>query len=390
MSRPVDEQWMLRALELARLGEGLTRPNPPVGAVLIDRKGRLLGEAYHKKAGDLHAEAQLLRDAGARAKGATLYTTLEPCSTVGRTPACTDAVLASNVRRVVSGCLDPNPKHAGAGHRILRKHGVAVVEGVCEPDATALIEPFSKWVTTGVPMVTLKLGISLDGKIADARGRSRWITGKAAREAVQAWRRRADAILVGSGTARIDNPSLQPRPARRRRPLRVVVSTKCHLPSALTMFHDRAVGRTLVMTTKRASAASRRRIERTGAEVVVVRERAGQPSMQAVMKELGRRGLLHVFCEGGGEVAESLLKQQLVDQCLFFVSPVILGGKAAHPAIGGTGWSLAGAPRLDIQSVERCGEDLVIVTRPGTGEHALHGGNAPNPGSAGPKKKSKK
>lgn len=360
----VDEKWMRRAIHLARNGEGLTRPNPPVGGVLLDRKGTCIAEAWHRRAGGPHAEPQLLRKAGEAAKGGTLVVTLEPCSTHGRTPPCTEAILQAGVKRVVVGCRDPNPNHAGRGMRKLIREGVDVVTGVCKPEALALIEPFAAWTQRGIPFVTLKLATSLDGRIADANRQSQWITGKEARAEVHALRRRADAILVGSGTVRSDNPSLLPRPLRGRRPYRVVMSTTCALSPSAKIFTDTHQERTLVITTKRAPADRRAALERAGAEVLMVRERKGQPSLKATLRLLGQRGLLHVLCEGGGEIAGSLVQQNLVDEALVFLAPLWMGSNGTVSGLQGTGWSLATAPRMSICETRQLGEDVMVRARP--------------------------
>ena len=236
-TRAVDERWMRRALALARRGEGCTRPNPPVGAVVVVRN-RLVGQGYHQIAGGPHAEVHALRKAGRHSAGATLYVTLEPCSTQGRTPPCTDAIIAAGVRRVVVAVRDPNPRHAGRGLIVLRRKGIEIHEGVVADQATELLRPFAKWIQHKTPYVTLKLAMTLDGRIADAQGRSQWITGPAMRGAVHALRRRVDAILVGRETAAIDDPNLLPRPARGRQPFRVVVDSRGRLPPNLRMLHD--------------------------------------------------------------------------------------------------------------------------------------------------------
>ena len=203
------EFWMQRALRLARRGEGLTRPNPPVGAVAV-KSGKIVGEGYHRRAGGPHAEVVALSKAGTKARGCTLYVTLEPCCTWGRTPPCTDLILSSGVRRVVVSVRDPNPRHSGRGLTLLRRKGIRVIEGVCAEEGMKLIAPFAKWIRRGLPYVTLKLGMSVDGKIADRKGRSRWITGPEARNKVHELRRRVDGILVGGGTVRNDDPSPAP------------------------------------------------------------------------------------------------------------------------------------------------------------------------------------
>lgn len=350
-----DVRWMSRALELARLGEGLTRPNPPVGAVIV-RAGRLVGEGWHRKAGGPHAEIHALRQAGDKSRGATIYVTLEPCSTFGRTPPCTDALIAAGIRRVVVACKDPNPKHAGRGIALLRRKGLQVIAGVCESDATRLIEPFAKWISTGRPFVTLKLGMTMDGRIADRTGRSRWITGSAARDRVQALRRRVDAVMVGRRTVEADDPSLMPRPAKGRAPLRVIVDSSGACSARCRVFCDEASRQTLLATCAGKAVAG-------PASVVNLPRRRGGVSLPALMAELGRRGTLHVLCEGGGELAAGLLRDGLVDEIVLFVAPMFLGGKGVA-AVGGDGWLLDVAPQFRLVEVERVGDDAVLVARP--------------------------
>jgi diaminohydroxyphosphoribosylaminopyrimidine deaminase / 5-amino-6-(5-phosphoribosylamino)uracil reductase len=357
------ERWMRRALSLARRAEGMTRPNPPVGAVIVNR-GRVVGEGYHRKAGGPHAEIHALNQAGRRARGGTLYVTLEPCSTWGRTPPCTDAILAAGVKTVVAAVRDPNPAHAGRGLRLLSRRGVRIVEGVCAADASALIAPFAKWITTGRPYVTLKLGTTLDGRIADRLYRSRWITGPEAREEVQAMRRRADAIMVGAGTVRADNPSLLPRPPKGRRPWRVIVSSDGRLPAESKVFGDGCARQTIVCVSARCPSEKRRRLAATGAEVVPLPGRKHRVSLASMLRFLWRKGVLHVLCEGGGELAAALVKGGLVDEIVFLIAPRILGSRGPVPAFGGVNWLLGKEPRLTIRSVDRAGDDIVVRAVP--------------------------
>lgn len=345
---------MQRALALARRGQGLTRPNPPVGAVVV-KGGRVVGEGWHRKAGGPHAEVFALRAAGARARGATLYVTLEPCSTFGRTPPCTDAIQAAGIARVVVATADPNPKHAGRGLRLLTRRGVAVTSGICAAEARALIEPFALRMLKSRPFVTLKLGVTLDGRIADRRGKSKWITGPAARRHVQALRRRVDAILVGAGTVRADDPQLTPRPAASRRPLRVVVSHTGRLPARARLFTDERSADTLVYVPAAAAAVHAGR-------ATVVASRGARVSLSAVLKDLARRDVMHVLCEGGGELASALLRAGLVDELQWIVAPRLLGA-TGRPAVGGPGWPLAGAPPWKITNVQRVGDDVLLVAR---------------------------
>lgn len=353
-----DEIWMRRALALARRGEGLTRPNPPVGAV-IAKAGRLLASGFHERAGGPHAEALALRAAGRSAKGATLYVSLEPCSTHGRTPPCTEAILRAGIRRVVVAAADRNPKHAGRGLVFLRRHGIQVATGVCEAGALELLRPFFTWILTGRPLVTLKLGITLDGRISDASGHSRWITSPAALRCVQSLRRRADAVLVGVGTAVADDPSLMPRPALGRSPFRVVVDSKGRLPARAKVLTDGFQDRTIVATTRQCPASIMARWAKAGARVWILPAARQKVSLAALVKRLGGEGLLHVLCEGGGELAAGLVQAGLVDDFLFFLAPKLLGAKAV-PAIGGAGWALAGAPALSFKSVRKIGPDLLV------------------------------
>ena len=358
MKRPssvaTDVRWMQRALALARRGEGLTRPNPPVGAVVV-KGGRVVGEGWHRKAGGPHAEVHALRAAGARARGATLYVTLEPCSTFGRTPPCTDAVLAAGIARVVVATADPNPKHAGRGLRLLARRGLAMTSGICAAEARALIEPFALRMLTRRPFVTLKLGVTLDGRIADRRGKSKWITGPAARRHVQALRRRVDAILVGAGTVRADDPQLTPRPAAGRRPLRVVVSQSGRLPARARLFTDERAADTVVYVPAGVP------VPRLGAATVVA-VRGPRVSLPGVLKDLARRGVMHVLCEGGGELAAALLRAGLVDELQWIVAPRLLGA-TGRPAVGGPGWPLAGASPWKLTNVQRVGDDVLLVAR---------------------------
>lgn len=357
-----DEPWMNRALELARRGEGLTRPNPAVGAVLV-KNGRLIAEGFHRKAGGPHAEIVALRNAGPRARGATLYVTLEPCSTWGRTPPCTEAIVQHGIRRVVVGVQDPNPRHAGRGLKWLRRRGVDVTLGVCKEACVALIEPFAMLQTKGRPFVTLKLGSTLDGRIGDSRGRSRWITGGESRREVHTLRRRVDAILVGRQTATKDNPSLIPTPSHGRRPWRVLLDQEGRIPVRSRLFTDGRGRQTIVFTTTRSSAAYRAALAERGVDVEVIPAPRGAFSIKRVLRSLGRRGVMHVLCEGGGVLADALLRHHLVDEAWFFFAPRILGADAI-PSIGGKkGWQLANAPQLSITHVQQLGEDVLIRAR---------------------------
>lgn len=357
-----DEEWMRRAIALARKGEGLTRPNPPVGAVIV-RDGVLVGEGFHERAGGPHAEIVALRAAGERARGAALYVTLEPCSTWGRTPPCTEAIIEAGIRRVVVGAVDPNPRHAGRGFRILEDAGIEVRVGVLRQTCEELIEPFAMLQSAGRPFVTLKLACSLDGRIADASGRSRWITGEAARARVHELRRRVDGILVGYRTVLRDDPSLLPVPDERRQPYRIVLDPGGSLPLRRKIFSDEARGQTIAMISRSAPVAYRRALERRGVRFVEIPASRGCLAIGRVMSELGQLGLLHVLCEGGGSTAGAFFREGLIDEGWFFYAPLILGANAV-PSFGVAGVPLSRSSRWHIVGVEQLPPDVLVRVRP--------------------------
>lgn len=356
-----EERWMLEALRVARHGEGMTRPNPPVGAVIV-KDGARLAEGFHLRSGELHAEVDALNKAGDAADGADIYVTLEPCSTYGKTPPCTDAIISAGIRRAIIAIDDPNPHHAGRGLEILRRNGIKVELGLCREEARNLLEPFTKWILHRRPWMTLKLGMSLDGRIADRNGESKWITGGEARGEVQALRRRADAVMVGSGTALADDPSLLPRPDDGRRPYRILLDEAGRLPADLRVFTDDMREQTIVATTEVSNAEWRERIAARGSTVWVLPNSGGHVALPALMERIGELGLLHVLCEGGGKLAGELIEQGLVDDYLFFLAPCLFGAEG-KPSIGGSGWLMSELKKLDILETRRCGEDIMVSAR---------------------------
>ena len=304
--RKLDEVFMRLAIREARKGLGKTHPNPAVGAVLV-RNDQLISKGWHRAAGSAHAEIVALRKAPKPA-GCTLYVTLEPCSTHGRTPPCTQAIIEAGISRVVYGATDPNPSHAGRAKKILQKAGVEVSSGVLAEECSAINAAWNKWIATGLPFVTAKVGMSLDGRIASFPGR-RWITSEAARADAMKLRARCDAILVGAETVRIDNPSLTIRGvAKARQPWRVVWSRSGILPPDSTILTDEFRERTLVFTGK---------------------------TLKSILRDLAQRGVQHVLIEGGGRTHGEAFKTGLVDRIVFYIAPVLLGGDVA--AIGGIG-----------------------------------------------------
>jgi diaminohydroxyphosphoribosylaminopyrimidine deaminase/5-amino-6-(5-phosphoribosylamino)uracil reductase len=358
LSPPDDAHWMRIALALAERGLGLTRPNPPVGAVIV-RRGRIVGEGYHYRAGAPHAETLALRQAGDKARRGTLYVTLEPCSTHGRTPPCTEAIKSAGLDAVVAATGDPNPCHAGRGFRILRRAGITTRIGVERSAADVLIAPFKHWIQTGRPFVSLKLALTLDGRIADGRGRSQWISNATSRRRVQALRRAADAILIGAGTLRADDPSLLPRPTGGRHPDRVVVCGQRQIPSTARLFRD---GRTSWVAAPRSRRKTlERRLQSGTGEVIPCRETAaGHVALLDLLNRLGKRDVTRVLCEGGACLASSLVRQQLVDEFFFFYGPSLLGAGDTMGALEGEAWTMPGRPRLKIMNVEELDGDILV------------------------------
>ena len=330
---------MRRALSLARLAWGETTPNPMVGAVLV-RDGVVIGEGYHHRGGMPHAEVEAILDARKRGNdpaGATIYVTLEPCSTCGRTPACTDGIIQAGIRRVVIGALDPNPKHAGRGVKILRKAGIAVRCGICRKEAEELNQPFFHWITTGKPYVILKMAMTLDGRIATASGDSKWVTGPEARAEVQHLRRLADAILVGGDTARIDHPKLTVRDGEpvRQQPRRLVASHSLTPEDLQKIFPE--------------------------GELPQIVRLPDPAAWQEMLAQLGGENVVTLLLEGGGELAASALRAGVVDELYFYMAPKILGGRNSRPVVGGEDPQfLAEALELAQWQAEPCGRDLRI------------------------------
>jgi diaminohydroxyphosphoribosylaminopyrimidine deaminase / 5-amino-6-(5-phosphoribosylamino)uracil reductase len=355
---------MRRALVLARRALGNTSPNPLVGAVVV-RKGRILGEGYHHRAGQPHAEIEALRDCRDRGhdpRGATLVVTLEPCSTTGRTPPCTQAILEAGLRRVVVGTVDPNPHHAGRGLTLLRETGLEVVEDVCRAEAEALNPGFNHWIVHRRPLITLKAAMTLDGKIATTRGDSRWITGEAARRVVMRLRQENDAILVGIGTVLADDPQLTIRRGRTPRcGLRIVLDSRARIPLTSQLLTDAFAGNTLVVVGDRAPKTRIDRIQ-ARSKVWVAPTRDGRICLSALCTELGRRGITSVLVEGGGEVHAGFLQEHLAHRIAFFYAPKIVGGREAPRSVGGIGWETLGeAPRLEGVRWRTVGDDLLLT-----------------------------
>lgn len=349
---------MRAAVRLARRGLGRTSPNPPVGAVVV-ANGRIVGRGYHTRAGMAHGEAAALQDAGARAKGATLYVTLEPCNHHGRTPPCTEAVLASGVKRVVVGTRDPNPRVKGGGVERLRRRGLRVDVGVEEQRCIEVLRFFAKHSRTGLPYVTLKLAASLDGRIATVTGASKWITSEPARLMVQRLRNEHDALMVGAATVRADDPALTCRLRGGRDPVRIIVSGRLRLPLAAQVLNGAAASGTIVASATRKPAIERA-LRARGVTVLVQPGRAGVLSLRRLLAVIGRQGVASVLLEGGAALAAAALRARVVDEILCFFAPTLIGGDGRPMLASLAVRELRQAIALADVRVERIGPDLLL------------------------------
>ncbi len=365
-----DGRFMRRALQLARKGLGMTSPNPAVGCVIVKR-GCILGEGWHRKAGSPHAEVEAIRDAlgkGGNTKGATLYVTLEPCSTQGRTPPCCNAILDAGISKVIVAAVDPNPKHAAAGLKLLESRGVTVRQGLLASASEELNEGFNHWILHQRPLVTLKSAMTLDGKIATRSGSSKWITSEASRKHAQKIRLKADAILVGVQTVITDDPSLTCRAPRSNRLIekpwrRIILDPRARTPLKASLLNDAQREQTLIVVGKEAPSA---RVQRLADKVQVLKAptRKGSLDLHWLMTQLGRMGITHLLVEGGGQTLAGFLDSRIGDQVAFFYAPKILGGADSRPAVGGTGASkLDEAIRLKDTKWKKLGPDLMLSAK---------------------------
>jgi diaminohydroxyphosphoribosylaminopyrimidine deaminase/5-amino-6-(5-phosphoribosylamino)uracil reductase len=329
-----DERWMRRALALAKRGEGETNPNPMVGCVIV-KGGRILGQGFHERAGGPHAEIVALRSAGRAARGATLYVNLEPCAHRGRTPPCAPFVAATGVRRVVAAMQDPNPLVSGRGLALLRRAGVRVDVGVLAPEARRLNERFALAARLRRPFVLLKAALTLDGRIATARGESKWITGPGQRREARALRRLHDAVLVGIGTQLADDPLLLPAPPTRRPFTRIVLDTRLRLPPNSRLVVSARRAPVLVLCGRRASAGRERRLLAAGVAVLRLPTSGGRVALAPALRALRRRGIWSLMVEGGSQVLGAFLAARAFDQLALFRAPLLLGGRSSLPAFGG-------------------------------------------------------
>jgi len=359
-----DAKMMRRALDEAR--RAVPSPNPPVGAVVVGTDGAILAEAYHVRAGEVHAEVAALEQAGEAARGGTLFVTLEPCNHQGRTPPCVDTILGSGIRRVVVGCLDPNPGVVGGGAKRLKDAGIQVDVGVAGAEARALIAPWTKFITTGLPHVSLKLALSLDGRIATRSGASKWVTGPEARAKVQELRARHDAVGVGIGTALVDDPRLTVRDEALlpsgRHPVRVVFDSRLRVTLSSRLVQTAREIPTWILTGNDSSESAEQALSDAGCVVVRVPNSAeGRVDMGAALRLLGSQGVVSILVEGGAELAGSLLATRLADELHAFIAPILLGPRGRPGAVDWAGPDTpAEAPRVVDPQWELCGRDAYV------------------------------
>jgi diaminohydroxyphosphoribosylaminopyrimidine deaminase / 5-amino-6-(5-phosphoribosylamino)uracil reductase len=353
--------FLKRALDLAQRGVALAHPNPMVGAVLV-KNGRIIGEGFHAYEKRDHAEIVALKKAGKQARGASLYVTLEPCCTSGRTGPCTKAIIASGIKNVYAPMEDPNPAVAGRGFAELKRAGIKVhLSDNFRDRAEALNEDFAKWIRTGLPFVTLKTALTLDGQIASRAGSTTWITSAQSLKEVQRLRHQADALLTGIGTVLADDPRMSDRTGqpRRRKLLRAIVDSRLRTPLRSKLVKSAQNGDVIVFTTQRANSPKARRLVRAGVEVFQVRSSNGHVDLRAVIRELGRREMLNVLLEAGAELNGAALQSGIVDKMILFYAPKIMGAGGVPMARIPSKWFSKSPPLKNI-SVETCGPDFVV------------------------------
>ena len=355
---------MARALELAERGRGLVEPNPMVGCVIVDDTEQIVGEGYHKHFGAAHAEIEALRVAGTRARGATMYVTLEPCCHQGKTPPCTQAILAAGVKRVIAAMQDPFPRVAGGGLAELEAAGIEVFIGLLEEQARALNAPYLKLVETGRPWVIAKWAMTLDGKLATRTGQSKWISSHASREIAHELRGRMDAIIVGRATALADDPLLTARPRGARVATRIVLDSNASLPATSQLASTARNSPVFVAVAETAPLADRERLQAAGCEIFVTTGDDPAKRLGSLLQELGRLRMTNVLVEGGAKLLGSLFDLQALDEVHVFVAPKLIGGEKASSPMAGVGLSLmTDALRLADPQVNLIGGDVYIHGR---------------------------
>lgn len=364
-----DQEYMLRAIQLAKKGEGWTNPNPMVGAVIV-KDGRIIGEGYHKKCGELHAERNAIASLTESAEGATIYVTLEPCCHYGKTPPCTEAIIEQKIKKVVIGSRDPNPKVAGKGAQILRESGITVVQDFMREECDRLNPVFFHYITTKTPYVVMKYAMTLDGKIATKTGASKWITGEPARQEVQHMRHRYMGIMAGIGTVLADDPMLNVRVEGWKSPVRIVCDSSLRIPLDSQIVRSAKEYRTIVAYAGREEneeitekiTEKIERLHAKGVDTVCCPDEKGQIDLKKLMTNLGNEGIDSILLEGGGTLNDSALRAGIVKEVHCFIAPKLFGGKNSKTPVQGIGIGLPSeALKLKCTDICRIGEDIRII-----------------------------
>lgn len=363
-----DLDYMELAIGLAEAGKGQTSPNPAVGAVIVTNN-KIVGVGSHMKAGEEHAEVHALNMAKSKARGGTIYVTLEPCSHYGKTPPCAELIVQSGIKRAVIATEDPNPHVCGKGIHYLKQAGIEVEVGVKKAEADRINEDFYHYIKTNMPFITLKSAVSLDGKIATSTGESKWITGREAREDVHQYRHEHDAILVGVGTVLKDNPKLTTRlPQGGKNPIRIILDSELRTPIDAHVITDNSVETWIVIGNK-VSVEQKQKFKQ---EHVTLIEVDNPRELHSLMLRLGRLGIVSLFIEGGATVNDSFLTEKLVNQVILYIAPILIGGSDAPTSFEGDGiTSLQRSLKLQFESVQTIGHDLKIIAKPRTTERGI-------------------
>lgn len=365
-----DERWMKRAIRLAEKGRGRTSPNPMVGALLV-KEGSVVGEGFHAKVGEAHAEIHALNQAGEEARGATLYLNLEPCTHYGKTPPCTPAVIEAGVRRVVIGMEDPNPLVRGKGLENLEKAGLEVDVGILEKECRRLNEAFCKYILEKEPFVILKVAATLDGKIATRDGNSKWISGKASRRFVHKLRDQVDGIVVGIGTVLKDDPMLTARIKGGRNPYRIILDSRLRIPEEAKVI-EISPSKTIIATTELASKDKIERLEKKDVRILILDPKQGRVNLKQLLSRLGEMEMMSLLLEGGSQINGSFLDEGLIDKIFLFLSPKIIGDQQALGIFGGRGiTNLKEAIFINEIKARRIGEDILLEGYAKTWLHCL-------------------
>ena len=354
-----DKDYMLRAIELAKKGEGFTNPNPLVGAVIV-KDNRIIGEGYHERYGELHAERNAIANLKESAKGATIYVTLEPCCHYGKTPPCTEAIIENKIGKVVIGSRDPNPKVAGKGAKILREAGIEVVEDFMRDECDKLNDIFFHYITTKTPYVVMKYAMTLDGKIATKTGASKWVTGEESRALVQKMRHRYAGIMVGIGTVLADDPMLNTRVEGLTSPTRIVIDTHLRIPTECQIAQTATEYQTIVAYNS-GDEAKIKQLTALGVKLIKCPLADNKIDLKYLMEKIGEEGIDSILLEGGGTLNESALKADIVKKIFVFIAPKIFGGEKSLSPVRGEGINVPDeSVKLELVNTSRIAEDILL------------------------------